>query len=306
MGRTLRARKEVDYARLFTFDDDDPTAGGPAQPPVEDGSSGSEFAAEDEPEPDADEPDDDGALSDLFDPEPEPDPSPSASDVELDLAPRIRSKASVARAGAQRGVVQLAPGLARSSKRQMHARPGAGVHHRHRALPLYVRAGAVERLAGPPAPWPEGAVPVEKAAGGAGSERTGRAAGQNVGPGPAWELLEDRAWFAEAEEKGDGEDWRESRRRPTVYTDLAEEDVTVLDFECVFLLYSMETLPDECSQAWPFLPHEESDPPGTLPTMKCYMGPAGAQTLVELQTFQGKAMCPCPLPSPFLPLTPRI
>jgi transcription factor C subunit 6 len=260
MPRTLRARKEINYAQLISFDDDDPIAGGPATAsgsgsaarpsvPIEDEvSSGSDFdAGKDDDE--QDELDDESSLSALpseYEDEDTKMRAPEDEDEDEDdggTAPKgkkrtglsnTRSSASVARSIAQKSVVQLAPGLSRVSKRQMHARPLPSVHHRHRFVPLMHRTLPAERLVSAPYPGipePE----VAKTRSGTENERmldrTGRGIGYNVGPGPVWEMIEDRAWFKESD-LVEGEEWMESRRRPKVYEDLkADAGFEVLEFE---------------------------------------------------------------------------
>jgi transcription factor C subunit 6 len=148
--------------------------------------------------------------------------------------------ASTHRADAQRGHLQLAPGLVRSSTRQMYARPVPSMHHRHRSVPLHYRASPVERLTAPPCalgPDP----PVIPTTSGTGHpvvlDRTARAWAVNVGPGPLWEVAEDRAWFKEAELEGENLH-AEDKRRPKMYADVAlVMDWQVLDAKSVSFFY---------------------------------------------------------------------
>jgi transcription factor C subunit 6 len=330
MSRSLRARKEIDYSQLFTFEDDDPTAGGsstsaaPRKPLIiEEDDSGSDFEVGKAGEPvEEEEDDDDGksaVLSDVDDGDVmmhnvEGDDADDVDDVVVGVvAKAAASKASVARSIAQRGTVQLAPGLAHKSRRQMHARPLPSVHHRHRFLPLIRRVAPVERLVARPLPFPplgtNGVVDhtMKTKSGTADNiiiDRTNRACGYNVGPGPVWELVEDRAWFKEARTGGEDE-WMEACRRPLVYSDLVHEvDVKVLSFEWV-VFWMVESCIASSSvnrDARPFLPHggdvnPNSESPAPLPSVPCYMGPVKNQTLVDLPTLKSKPMCQLSLPS---------
>ena len=104
------------------------------------------------------------------------------------------------------------------------ALPQPHVHHRHRAVPLYHREANVERLKDAPALF----VPSETTLTNSFTSsskvtlRLGRACGANVGPGPLWQLLEDRGWYKEALI---GEDEaKEGQRRPRVYQDVYLND----------------------------------------------------------------------------------
>jgi len=107
----------------------------------------------------------------------------------------------------------------RASKRQNYVLPTPSVHHRHRAVPLYSRTGRVERLTaapnlfGPPSLSPtNGCTESTKV-----SDRVNKAWGYNVGPGPLWDLSEDRGWYKEAISTGSDAE-SDGKRRPRVYT----------------------------------------------------------------------------------------
>ena len=211
MTRQLRARaSRPNYASLagLGFEDD---AAGPSQA-VESDASGSEFeldaaqeeevdddAAEDMTLEDADGEDDDVAESASAAPRRRRTAStrePSlAYEESVSAAPRRKNAQS--KASAKRSIV-LAPGLAHPSNRQTHALPN--LHHRHRPMGVYKRQNKTERLAKPPVLFQ----PAQTVATNAWAsstivtDRVNKSWGYNVGPGPLWELLEDRTWFKEA------------------------------------------------------------------------------------------------------------
>ena len=101
---------------------------------------------------------------------------------------------------------------------KMYALPNPSVHHRHRAIPVFYRDDTVERLNTPPSLFsPPDIVPTNSMT----SEqslidRVSKAWGYNVGPGPVWNIMEDRSCFKEAIEAGENPEY-ESCRRPRVY-----------------------------------------------------------------------------------------
>ena len=93
--------------------------------------------------------------------------------------------------------------------------------HRYRAAPFYRTPTRVERLAAPPLPCSSGEIlftpnwtsdPVI-------TDRINRAHVYNVGPGPVWELIEDRSWWKESI-TGRADEGSETCRRPRVYESL--------------------------------------------------------------------------------------
>jgi transcription factor C subunit 6 len=54
-------------------------------------------------------------------------------------------------------------------------------------------------------------------------DRITKSWGWNVGPGPLWELIEDRGWYKEAEAVGD-DVHLEAKRRPKVYEEICVRD----------------------------------------------------------------------------------
>jgi len=108
-----------------------------------------------------------------------------------------------------------------TAKRQNYALPAASVHHRHRAVPLYSRAGRVERLVSRPQLFqqPFSTLTNSVTENSKISDRVNKSWGSNIGPGPLWDLAEDRGWYKEAITTGSEAD-TEAKRRPRVYTDV--------------------------------------------------------------------------------------
>lgn len=98
-----------------------------------------------------------------------------------------------------------------------HAGTLPNVHHRHRALPIYNREGKVERFKTRPRLFKPGDIIQTNgwAENNVIADRVGKAWGYNVGPGPLWEMLEDRGWYKEAMSCGD--DVEEMLRRPRTH-----------------------------------------------------------------------------------------
>jgi len=107
-------------------------------------------------------------------------------------------------------------GLARQ-RRQMHALPAPNSDHRHRAVSLYRREGRVERLKQPAKLFKSPSIMLTNGLDqDSVMKRLSKAWGHNAGPGPLWEMVEDRSWFKEAETIGKGGD-TEAERRPLVH-----------------------------------------------------------------------------------------
>ena len=108
--------------------------------------------------------------------------------------------------------------VAHTARTPRHALNVPNIHHRHRAIPLYNKSGPVERLVRKPSGLaPSNELTLTNAWGSSKTvaSRVGKAWGNNVGSGPLWELIEDRAWYGESNEEAE-----EKTRRPRVYTDL--------------------------------------------------------------------------------------
>jgi transcription factor C subunit 6 len=132
-----------------------------------------------------------------------------------------RKKGKPSSRGKGKSAASRSESAPRSSKRLSYSLPAPLVHHRHRAVPLLTRPGRVERLTEHPKLF--GASSVTLTNGFAKipriMDRVTKSWGYNVGPGPLWELIEDRGWFKEAEVTGNGVD-SEAKRRPRVYQDI--------------------------------------------------------------------------------------
>jgi len=113
----------------------------------------------------------------------------------------------------------------RRPKGKMYALPTPSVHHRHRAVPLYSRAGRTERLTMRPSLFepPSLTLTTSFTERPKVSERVNKAWGFNVGYGPLWDLAEDRGWYKEAVTTGSNTD-TEAKRRPLVYPDIRVQD----------------------------------------------------------------------------------
>ncbi|THU84354.1 hypothetical protein K435DRAFT_733265 [Dendrothele bispora CBS 962.96] len=157
-------------------------------------------------------------------------------------------------------------------KRQMYALPTPSVHHRHRAVPLNYIPGRVERLLAPPTLFSQNKIGLtynfthnERV-----TDRVSKAWGYNVGSGPLWELVEDRAWFKEAKEGAE----TEADRRPKVYGNVPVQNWELLDAE----------------KAGSYLPsHDVTTEEGNLrppPPLACSFGPFDSQTRVEVHMLQ--------------------
>lgn len=98
---------------------------------------------------------------------------------------------------------------------RIFALPNPNVHHRHKAMPVFLRKEKVARLDAPPTLFdPPKIVPTNSMT----SEqfltdRISRDLGYNVGPGPVWDIMKDRSCFKEALEGAIDE----SFRRPKIH-----------------------------------------------------------------------------------------
>ncbi|OCH93813.1 hypothetical protein OBBRIDRAFT_817558 [Obba rivulosa] len=291
MRRQLRTRtSRPNYATMFQFEDAE-DAGPSGQRPFiqEEEDSGSDFAPEANAgeQAEEEEEDEEDDLEDEVEDEAKEEEarqgktswlgSISAHDISVVSTGRNTGRPSTSKASQpRRKAISLAPSLSVSGAglRQAYSLPN--VHHRHRAIPLWRKTGLSEcpteppRLFGPNSTelmnsW--GAIPAI-------SERIGRAWGYNVGPGPLWELLEDRGWFKEAIDGVNADE--EKKRRPRVHEDVHASTYTLLSAQ----------------DARSYLPHEtrgtdhaDSHPP---PPVICSLGPFGEQTRVQMQMFDSR------------------
>lgn len=213
MPRELRQRtSRPNYAALFQFDDED--GAGPSNMPVlidDDAESGSDFTPapeREQPEGDSEEDELDGDDAEEDDKMSVGEPNDEDSIVITQTVPKAQKKAPKKR-------VSLAPGI--SVRQQSSASALPNTHHRHRAISLHQRPerAKAERLLSRPSPFTAPALTATEAF----SEpvawhRVPKAWGYNVGPGPLWELMEDRGFYSEEPHNVDE---RESVRRPAVH-----------------------------------------------------------------------------------------
>jgi transcription factor C subunit 6 len=247
MTRELRPRRSrPSYAAMFQAEDDQEST--PKMIVDDEVDSGSDFALEDgtakagEVEAESDDDDDDeGSLSGS-------DASPDVDDdaaAEIIFSPKKSKLAkSISNSGPfilrDRSQSKLVPGLSRPSiSRHVYALPTPSAHQRHRASALYHRTSPVERLSRRPSPFTAPFTVTTNSGTTTGTDvsvRVAKSWGYNIGTGPLWELMEDRAWFKEASEESinDGE------RRPRTHVELkVREGLQVLDLECVHIIMIM-------------------------------------------------------------------
>ncbi|KAG1905767.1 uncharacterized protein F5891DRAFT_625533 [Suillus fuscotomentosus] len=157
-----------------------------------------------------------------------------------------------------------------------YALPNPSVHHRHKAMPVFLRKEKVERLDAPPTLFnPPKIVSTNSMT----SEqfltdRISRAWGYNVGPGPVWDIMEDRSSFKEASE-GEDTSMNESLRRPRVHQDVeVNPGWTRLDERDAARYFPTNTVLTDNGQPAP---------------LHCFLGPYGRQTRVEMAMFDSHA-----------------
>ncbi|KAG6911400.1 hypothetical protein DXG01_016497 [Tephrocybe rancida] len=298
MTRTLRPRKsKPSYIALAGIELDDEGAG-PSKRAVafdDDVDSGSDFAPEKDPDAQAAEEDNEEDEDEEMEVDGEDDGPNAAPSISVTAS---RRSASVVEAKAKtvRGVFESAlkpldvekkamkgpskPSLSRASKRQMYVLPTPSVHHRHRAVPLYTRTGRVERLETRPVLFhaPKIAMSNNFTQNAKVADRVNKSWGYNVGPGPIWELVEDRGWYKEAVEKVPDMD-SDANRRPKVHKNM--------EVKAGWQVLSK-------SDAAAFLPTDvvitedgNLKPP---PPVTCLLGPFGQQTETKIEMFQSHDM----------------
>jgi transcription factor C subunit 6 len=194
----------------------------------DDGSSGSEFSPEntkgvpDQMQQDGEDDEEQLTLEDKVEFGDNEPPMNLMTDMDMEVIPPPSTATAKAKGKGKapakkgNGHPSLEPGLTRT-RRQMYTLPTPSIHHRHRAVPLFRRDGRAERLKQKPELFKAPSVVMtngisdDKV-----MERVSKAWGYNVGPGPLWEMAEDRGWFKEAELLGKGGD-TEAERRPVVH-----------------------------------------------------------------------------------------
>lgn len=192
---------------------------------IESDNSESDFAPEgkveeEEEEEDLSDEDADGEeVEEDFEEEVVPKPKKRASTATT--VAKGKGKAKATPASTPKALLTPGAGLPRTSRRQMYMLPTPSVHHRHRAAPLFARPGSVERITAKPSLFGATQTAVTNAFTHSAriTDRVNKSWGYNVGPGPLWQLVEDRRWFKEAALAGKDAD-TEAKRRPRVYQDL--------------------------------------------------------------------------------------
>ncbi|KAI0748428.1 hypothetical protein C8Q80DRAFT_1171827 [Daedaleopsis nitida] len=280
MPRELRARSSrPNYAALTGFGADEDEAGPSNYLIAESDGSGSEFEADLNAAADEDEADD-MALDDA-EPEPELESASTAPIQRKRAAPTRESSTTLTWADITTGGGGGAP--KRKSKTPATARraisladarpPGPSPNHRHRAQGIYRKTGKTERLTRAPGLFAE-APTVPTNAWGENTtvaDRVNKGWGYNVGPGPLWDLAEDRAWFKEARGL---ERTTERGTRPRVHERVALEGWRVIDL----------------MDAGIYLPMDDQVVTGgdgivQPPRVACSFGPFEKQTRLEMKMF---------------------
>ncbi|KAJ3763895.1 hypothetical protein EV360DRAFT_77973 [Lentinula raphanica] len=278
MARTLRPRKsQPNYASSMGTAEDHNDAG-PSTIPIDDESSGSDFTPETETvsrrnrdgkAEERDDEDDQGYENS----EGGQDGPPEKAQT---LATKPKAKGKVRKGKGPISVVESTASkpttLSGTLRRQMYVLPTPSVHHRHRAVPLYSVPGRVERLVSRPRLFsnPELALTNNFTMNATIVDRLNKTWGYNVGPGPLWELVEDRAWFKEAQ----GLMESERNRRPKVYENISiPEGWTFMSIEDASTYLPTDDITTEDGNFRP------------APPIPCSFGPFGSQTSRPTEIF---------------------
>ncbi|KAI6153788.1 hypothetical protein BKA82DRAFT_4093973 [Pisolithus tinctorius] len=306
MPRELRSRKSrPSYATLAGYQTDggnncEGSSSSEAQPQISEESS-SEFAPKKVPTQQGNEDGDESSLTDLMDvdeeeeevAEPrktrktrdgraEPGPPTSQTSSPGPSRRKLKQKAhgkSSKTQGVATPTPTPVPGLPATRAAKIYALPNPSAHHRHRAIPIYHRKDQVERLDRHPVLFnepkitPTNSMTVDPLL----TERISKAWGYNIGPGPVWELLEDRSCFKESV-RSDSDPRDEASRRPRVYQGLSvRPGWTILDYRdaLAYLPTDVATTDDGMFK-----------PP---PPVACHLGLFGEQTRVLFEMFDSHA-----------------
>ncbi|KAI6047829.1 hypothetical protein EDC04DRAFT_2875993 [Pisolithus marmoratus] len=277
MPRELRSRKSrLSYATLAGYqregtDDHGGPSSSKAQPQISE-DSGSEFAPEVVPIQKGDDDDGESSLTDLMDLDEE--------EEEVVAKPRTTLKTRIKEVEAK-GTREnsRASGLPATRAGKMYALPNPSAHHRHRAIPVYHRKDQVERLDqirvlfNEPKITFTNSMTVDQPL----TERVSKAWGYNIGPGPVWELLEDRSCFKESV-RSNSDPREEASRRPRVYEDLSvRPGWSVLDYQDALAYLPTDIVTTDDGMVKP------------PPPVACYLGPFGEQTRVLFEMFDSHA-----------------
>ncbi|KAF9075115.1 hypothetical protein BDP27DRAFT_1315519 [Rhodocollybia butyracea] len=272
MARTLRPRNSQSNYSPALGDEDGNAAAGSM-----DEDSGSEFAPEAESKPrNSQVPDDENNQDEKEDNDEDDELISSTEPPEktnvLTSQPsgvkskgRLKAKAKGSAASVGKSTVSKPTTLSGTFRRQMYVLPTPSVHHRHRAVPLYSVSGRVERLVSPPALFstPEVVLTNNFTMNATIVDRLNKSWGYNVGPGPMWELVEDRGWFKEAQ----GQMESERNRRPKVHENLTVQNGWKIlnPEEAAMYLPTDDVITEEGNLRPP-------------PPIACSFGPFGSQT----------------------------
>lgn len=163
---------------------------------------------------------------------------------------------------------------------KINALPNPSVHHRHRAMPVFLRMENVERLDAPPTLFnppkivSTNSMTSEQIL----TDRISKAWNFNVGPGPVWNIMEDRSCFKEALE-GEDDSIYESFRRPRVHQNVGVKPgwTKMNERDAARYLPTDTVLTDDGHLRPPAPVH-------------CFLGPHGHQTRVEMAMFDSHAI----------------
>ena len=306
MTRQLRARtSRPNYATLAGLEDEDGAGPSNATYGFESDGSGSDFTPdaahaeqEDHDDAEVDTALDAGELDDDADESAAPAKKKRGGAVsarELSFADFESASVGPRRGGtasraAPKRTVSI-PGSTYQSTKQSASSMLPSLNHRHRSVALHKRSGKTERLVREPLPLVTEETTLANAWGSSPviSERVNKSWGYNVGPGPLWEIVEDRGWFKEAY---DTPRTTEKEMRPRVHEGVPLGDYEILNEQYVLHLpmcISRKLTGDNYSDSITYIPHdapeakEGSHKPS--PPVACSFGPFGKQTRLELQTF---------------------
>ncbi|KAH8828172.1 hypothetical protein DL96DRAFT_1669346 [Flagelloscypha sp. PMI_526] len=280
MSRSLRARTSINYADMFQQEDGDDETPAPYEFDADTGSEfelavqkdgGNEGDEEEDGYDAMDDVSDDAPLDseDIFEPI---EFSTSKISNKSSKKPTTTTNTSKSNAGRTSLIKPVGASLPRSSKRQI-------ANHRHRAVPLFSKNNIkIERITEKPKLFrPYASIPTNNfTANTKIVDRLSKAWAFNVGPGPIWELVEDRAWFKESRGPDSTNFLSDANARPLVYPNI----------RCRGQLQPLN--PEDAA---PYLPREASNdegafrPPAPVP---CSFGPINKQDrrdMIMLESF---------------------
>jgi len=250
-------------------------------PDAEEQESGSEFAANDSDADGGPDAPDDDAEPDAEDSE---DERGGGGGPSSRATPRVKEAKSKSQGPSTRLRKSVPVGLSKPTKSV------PPTHHRHRPPPLFRRDAQVERLLDPPTLFrPSTTVLTNSFTSSVRAiKRLERSWGRNVGPGPVHELLEDRAWFKEA--NPDPTVTSEAGRRPVVYDTVKLDGKYQVISERLVLCVSisLHRYKEIYREASPYL----ICPTGSeAHGLSCHFGPFGNQTKTEIKPLESINLC---------------